>query len=315
LNLITQYLSSSNVANLEILVDSYLSATAKTTSGLHINPNAGPIFQSGSNNIEKFIHDEVANLPWLLTRESYLTVNYDHLVFWSWCVHLVRYLLIDYSLPTTDLFRKDDEWADCFINIVDLVLAPLSVPTSDYISLSSSIRDILIHGYVIAGPVSYAVLEGILRRKNSGFVNKDGTVHTTLPLYGSKGNILRKLSAGPTKKLTRINYSTRLFEKDTCLYRGRRCIGLNEINDEIVKLYPGKDAYDRIDEWRNDLVHGNQYWQNKVPIILNLICLLLLDEIGPSLYNANIHKFQSYSKHKRDTNQNRTWIELYASQL
>jgi hypothetical protein len=33
-------------------------------------------------------------------------------------------------------------------------------------------------------------------------------------------------------------------------------------------------------------MHGREYWQNRVPILVNLICLLILDEIEPSLYDA-----------------------------
>jgi hypothetical protein len=36
----------------------------------------------------------------------------------------------------------------------------------------------------------------------------------------------------------------------------------------------------------DDLMHGREYWQNRVPILVNLICLLILDEIEPSLYDA-----------------------------
>lgn len=57
---------------------------------------------------------------------------------------------------------------------------------------------------------------------------------------------------------------------------------------EIASLYPpGRlDVYDMIDRWRNDLIHGKEYWQNRVPILLNLICLLIVDEIEPSVYDA-----------------------------
>jgi hypothetical protein len=58
-----------------------------------------------------------------------------------------------------------------------------------------------------------------------------------------------------------------------------------------VKLYPSIDAraidvYDTIDIWRNNVMHGNEYWQNRSPILINLICMLIIDEIEPSLYDS-----------------------------
>ena len=46
--------------------------------------------------------------------------------------------------------------------------------------------------------------------------------------------------------------------------------------------------HDLIDSWRNDFIHGKEYWQNRTPIIANLICLLVIDEIDPSIYDTKL---------------------------
>ena len=62
---------------------------------------------------------------------------------------------------------------------------------------------------------------------------------------------------------------------------------MQQIKNEIAMLYPTTiDVYDMIDAWRNDVIHGKEYWQNRGPILVSLICLLTIDEIEPSVYDA-----------------------------
>ena len=102
------------------------------------------------------------------------------------------------------------------------------------------------------------------------------------------------------KRLNQINNSFKLFEDITCIKRNRKCSGLAELKKEIFNLYgSSSETYDLLNEWRNDLLHGNQYWNNKIGVILNTICLLVLDIIGPTIFDSKISDFQKYTNTKR----------------
>jgi hypothetical protein len=133
------------------------------------------------------------------------------------------------------------------------------------------------------------VLEGLLRRKNKAYVNTDGSVKRCFSISDSQK---RRKYFDPKghkgyERINRINDLMRCFEKLVIVDRGRGCPCLQQMKKEIKSLYPSEgDVYDMIDEWRNYLMHGREYWQYRVPILVNLICLLILDEIEPSLYDA-----------------------------
>jgi len=181
---------------------------------------------------------------------------------------------------------KDGDWVEAFRSLVHLLLVPLNVDVYNERSrnISPDLEEVALEKHLIAGPLAFAVLEGILRRKNSHYVNNDGIVHTPFTVVQPTG----KRHSQAKGLLNRINISLRLFEQVVTENRGRPCSALKLMSDEIAGLYPGSiDAYDLVDLWRNDLVHGNQYWQNRVPIILNIICLLIIDDVEPDLYRDN----------------------------
>jgi hypothetical protein len=138
----------------------------------------------------------------------------------------------------------------------------------------------------ISGPLTFSVLEGLLRRKSKDCMDTDGSVKSNFGIVDACG---KKRNYITGKWLNRVGDSLRCFEQVVVPKRGRMCTCLPEIKTEFCTLYtppPGLDAYDLIDEWRNDLMHGNQFWMDRVPILLNLICLLVIDEVDPSFYDS-----------------------------
>jgi hypothetical protein len=133
------------------------------------------------------------------------------------------------------------------------------------------------------------MLEGLLRRKNEFYVNVDGSVRTRFTIHDSQG---RRKTFDPSgsqafRWLNRLEDLLRCFEQKEIARRGRPCPYLQQVKTEITNLYPSiTDVYHELGEWRNELVHGNQYWMNRVPILANLICLLLIDEIDPAFYDG-----------------------------
>ena len=140
--------------------------------------------------------------------------------------------------------------------------------------------------HLLTGPLSFALLEGLLRRKNSNYVDINGKV-----IKSFKINFIDYGVDFGKKQLNGIDDSLRLFETYTVNDRGRPPEGLAELKKEIIALYlqaPNSDSYDLIDLWRNDLIHGRKYWSKRVSIVVNLICLLVVDEIVSNVYDSNL---------------------------
>jgi len=173
----------SRINTIESLVNSYVNSYSKYQHfdrRLYVNTNLGDetkrIFENGFD-IETFTYDELVDLAWMLTRELQAQVNNDHFMFWAWCFHIIFYCHSNFSISIPQWFRTDGDLIDSFGSIINLVLAP-SAYASSITRLGPFIIDIIKNWYIIASPLSYAVIEGLLRRKNENYVNNDGMIHT-----------------------------------------------------------------------------------------------------------------------------------------
>lgn len=286
---------------MENLINAYLQTKPGGYRSLVIDSTVSPIFLGGFD-IEKLTHEELSSLGWLLTRETQMTINRDHFSFWSWCVNVIEYCRVDGSIPVSSWIRQDLDLKDGLVNLVNLLIAP-SYSTDLLRKTNAHVENIIRCAYMIAGPLSFAVLEGLIRRKNSHYLDKAGVVYNPFPEYDYTGKKIGtqgiKGRKGSPNRINRIHIPLRLFEYNTSItIRQRPCIGLGEIKNEIQKQYSlsNKDAFNLIDEWRNDLVHGNSYWQKIVSIILNLICLLFIDEIDSQSYTKFLPQFQHFAE-------------------
>jgi hypothetical protein len=238
-----------------------------------------------------FTHDELSKLAVLLTKELKGQINWDHKFFWSYC-----YFLTIYLYPQIDLFRNYD-WRQAFADLINLVLSGKKVDkwreaghTNAYSLATQYVNTHLLEvsssKWGISGPLTFSVLEGLVRRKNKDYVNIDGSIKSNFSVLDANGG-KRPYVIG--KRLNSVNDSMRCFEQVTVPNRKRPCTCLSEIKSEFCSIYPapqGSDVYDVIQEWRNDLMHGNQYWLDRVPVLLNLMCLFIVDEIDPAVYDS-----------------------------
>jgi hypothetical protein len=146
----------------------------------------------------------------------------------------------------------------------------------------------------ISGPLTFSVLEGLMRRKNKDFANIDGSIRSNFDILDACG---KKRSYTVGKSLNRVDDSLRCFEQVTIPKRGRTCTYLSDIKKEFCSFYPpptSSDIYDLIYGWRNDLMHGHQYWIDRVPLLLNLICLFVIDEVDPTTYDSKKDGFKQH---------------------
>ena len=287
-----------NVLRVEQLVNDYVKcwmSTRPTYSGQWEDNDFGcehlQIFRNGFN-LEDFNHDELSQLAVLLTRELRGQINRDHKFFWAWCAFSIVHFERDVTL------FSDRDWAGSFKDLTNLVLSakrrfpagPAGLPyartTLRYVN--NHLLETALSKWQIGGPLVFSVLEGLLRLKNKDYVNKDGSVKRRFTISDPQRGTKNFDPRGRNKWLNRINESLRCFEELVSVNRGRTCPYLQQMKIEIASLCPpaGLDVYDMVDVWRNDLIHGKEYWQNRAPILANLICLLIVDEIEPSLYDA-----------------------------
>lgn len=285
-----------DIAKAKQLVNDYIQCWKKH------RPNFGGIYEDndfGCENLqliqngfsfEDFNHYEISMLSSLLTRELRGQINWDHKFFWSYCGFLT------FHLHEIDLF-KDYDWQHAFACLVNLVLSGRKrnmwrreqfTDTNSLVTkfINAHLLETESSKWLISGPSAFSVLEGLIRRKNKDFVNTDGRITNSFSVLDAGGQV-RNLVAG--ERLNRLNFLLRCFEQVVVPNRGRPCTCSAEIKAEFASLYTPPltmDVYDLIDKWRNDLMHGNQYWMDRVPILLNLMCLLIIDEIEPALYNS-----------------------------
>lgn len=247
------------------------------------------IFRSGFA-IEEFAHSELCELSVLLIRSLRGQINSDHKIFWSWVS------FISYQLRNEVQLFQDGEWIEAFGSLVHLLLAGerhfKAGPGYCYIHgerlkyVNHHLLTLSVKKHLLAAAHAFPVLEGLLRRKCQNYVGKDGIVNNPFTLTEPSG---QSKPFGVGHRMNRIDDYIRLFEQIVTKNRGRPCFTLAKVGGEICKLYPSvTDAPEAIDEWRNDLIHGNQYWMDRVPAVLNLICLLVIDEVEPATYDAKL---------------------------
>src|SRR5581483_10591174 len=130
--------------------------------------------------IETLNHEEAAHLASILTRFAAHTITRDHYNYWGYCGFLVMEKQI-YKSST-------DDWYFAFFSLLNLVLASQVhhrlnsfEDTQRYFTelrrfINSHAQHVIsgLEQWTIAEPLSYALLEGLLRRKNAKYVGTDG---------------------------------------------------------------------------------------------------------------------------------------------
>jgi hypothetical protein len=252
------------------------------------------LIQNGFS-FEDFNHDEISKLAMLLTKELRGQISRDNKFFWAYCTFLTFQVN---STPGGMVALFDDlDWRNAFINLVNLALSGRkrskwrgnqSMNANSVVTqyINTHLLDVESKKWDISGPLTFSVLEGLMRRKNKDYMNVDGTITNNFSVLDSNGNV-KNYSVG--KSMNRVDISLRCFEQVVLPSRGRTCSYLPEIKTELCQLYaptPPSDIYNLIYDWRNNLMHGNQYWSDRVPALLNLICLLVIDEVDPIVYDS-----------------------------
>lgn len=266
---------------------------------------------------ETLNYDELSRMPALLQRELRGQINYDHKFFWAYCAQ------ITYNLREVKLF-SDHEWQSYLSNLVHLLLAgrrrwnmnkgrihdaeSFFEQSKTYEAMmnkcvNSHLLEVESNKWQTSAPMAFALLEGLLRRKNKDFVNLDGTIKNAFEILKNRHEKIVYGNRGK-KRLNRIGDSLRCFEQVILSEQGRTTNYLQCFKTEVCTLYslpPDSDIYELIDKWRNDLLHGEKYWTAKIPTVFNLICLLLIDEVEPEIYDSKREQIQGSIEWRQKT--------------
>lgn len=299
----------SEIDNIENLAKNYI-----TCSEPHANlSDTRSHFNEGQDNdcpkiftgidIKKLKHEGLSCLPYILTRTLHIGINSDHKHFWAWCGFLLD-KSYELKIPALNIFC--DDWLSPFIFLLHFLFASERRPqgyTHEYdIELRKYVNRHILHlkpsRSTIASPLVFALLEGLLRRKNKDYVQKDGIIIQPFEITRSDGTRAPPYEKGKT--LSNVADSLRLLIQHTVRKRDRKTIlGFDKLNEETKKISTDEsDIYSLLKSRRDNFLHGNQYWRESHAIILNLICLLIIDEIEPCDYDNNLSLIIEYFKNE-----------------
>jgi hypothetical protein len=288
-----------NLAKAEKVIDDFLqhalfSGNLEKGFFEHSGNDAFLLLNNGFS-FENLTYDELLRIAVLITREMKAEINNDLKYFWAFSSY------ITYRQNEEKLF-KDLDWRSAFCLLINLVLSSKRTPeimTSDAKSILRAREEfdrLLSRGvnahfleveskrWELSAPLAFSVLEGLLRRKNGKVVNLNGIVKRNFTIIKSDGTS-KNFSIG--KCMNRIGDALNCFEQVTIPKRKRACKHLAELKAELSTFSPQtSDIFELVDHWRNELLHGERYWAPKIPLVLNLICFLMIDEIKPKVYNS-----------------------------
>lgn len=276
------------------LIDSYVECWQRhrpDNKGIYEDIDCGceymQVFRNGFH-VQDFSHGELCELAGLLTRSLKGQINSDHKIFWSWCSFVAQYFH-----EKVELF-KDTDWLEAFVSMVDLLLSAErpaeSIPGHMQVTkerlkyMNNHLISVCYKKHALAGAQAFAVLEGLLRRKASNYIAVNGIVLKYFTVMGPAGES-KTIRTGT--RIDSISDNLRLFNQVVTRDRGRSCPAFRLMEGEILNLHPSApNGYDLFEEWHNDLIHGKDHWQTVTPTVVNTICLLVIDEIAPDLYNG-----------------------------
>lgn len=278
---------------IEIRINEYVSCWNSSQSPFNLNNGILESCDMGCEHLQIFRKDfdineldfeDLCNLSWLLTRSLRAQVNRDQFVYWTWCGFVANFFKNNFHLlkNPNNLFN-DSEWIHSFSAIINLLL--MKQNNTPPLGRDPFLDRFWQYRHVIAGPLVYSLLEGLLRRKNSEYVNKEGKTIQPFQLNRKNKNNQNYGRFKINKSINSIPLLFQILEELTIpIHRSHRQItGLRELESESASfINDSKDFYESIYAGRNSLLHGEKYWQTRVPILMNLICLLLVDSIDRS---------------------------------
>lgn len=240
-------------------------------------------------------------LPISLTPTLRIETNQDHAELWAWTAELVHNLEADVSL-----FK--DEVRDQFELLIHLNLSHLGVTPRDnwHMMLNRLTRElaghhvaqVIAYKFILSGNLSFPLLEGITRRKCSEFVTIDGSIKKAFSLSNgtsySPGKGGRNWISSLRDELLLLHEKVASPELQDCMEEFKRKVSQFHNDGQ-------QDGYQLIYDWRNEALHGEEFWITKYGVITNLICLILLHEIPHDVYSSKVDQIRQIVEWQKKT--------------
>lgn len=225
-------------------------------------------------------------IPIILTKTLQIQIDpHDHPQFWAWTAEVVHNLEQEIGLFKCEVAQQF--WLLINLNLSGLMRPPMNKDIQFLNMLTQKlvghhVSEVIMHKHILSANLSFPLLEGIIRRKCSKYVLADGTVIRGFCAGGS--------SYSPSKGRSRISnlgHELHLLE-NTANQNLKRA--MNSFGNEVKKFDSSNnpDAYEVIYQWRNETLHGQEFWSTKHGVITNLICLILFHEIQDELYSSKL---------------------------
>jgi hypothetical protein len=226
----------------------------------------------------------------LLTRVAvYAQLNLDHRLLWSY--------VADVAGEALTVARWRDA-VDAFANVVHLMLLRSPrIPagpegSSARKNINKHFTRVASDQHEIAGPLAFAVLEGVLKRKAGSHVQPDGRpVQKFTVSYADQSGKPKQRTFDPSNPRTvnRIHHLFLLVE----IVNNSQLPPITAAVEKELRPWFLTGVYSEIDAHRNQMLHGSGYWTGFNGALLMLISALMLDEISAPDFDSAKKKLAS----------------------
>jgi len=215
------------------------------------------------------------HLPSLLTRLANAQVTYDHYHYWAWTAEVFKKTNRD-----ENYLGKDIE--QLFLLTVDFAVGGLTtVPVSmSLLRENKKIEQLvsphasraMLHSYRAATQLSHPLLEGLLRRLCSDFVDVDGKIKS--------GKKILRMNDSEQKGGRANNLGDLLYHFENRVAKDETARALKSIRSEMNRYSTSRVGYSIVNSWRHPHSHGGERFSGpEHAVLLNIACQLFWDTI------------------------------------
>jgi hypothetical protein len=137
-----------------------------------------------------------------------------------------------------------------------------------------TIRSQLVAPHMLAAPLLFSVLESALKGACAAYVRQDGTVLQPWNVPWNLPAPRQYQVGGP--RVSRVGHLLTLFRTHFASLDSRNALDACELQLRALEAQAiVLDA--RIDAWRNELIHGENLWTARNPVIAAVLGVLLLE--------------------------------------
>ena len=273
-----------SAADIRSLCDRWCDAST-TPGGVMVVGQQTEQFRLLANGIvfHELTHDQICAslvaLSKVLLRPGMNTiVHQDHYGVWSWCGELLL-------SPTAGISPvQQHEIKELFEATLHAAMAQCRKPPASREEwqvqnqierqLPHHAQQLLQSSSLVLAYLSFPLLEAVLKRACSAFINLDGTVTAQFQVprrIGTMRDYLPKAQCSSVRDLLHLHYSSVAPAHLRAL--------IDEFRLHIRFLDSSGDPFDLIYQWRNDSLHGTSNYQTIGGTVLSLALLISVFEI------------------------------------